>query len=289
MLFVLGILALGRSVPDDDRFWGVFATGWLLAATASIPAALLIAYLDRRDPEPAWVGALAYFWGALVATGLGLVIRVAAMGPASEIFDETAALFDTTNFGVQIVDRNVLFEWLETALAAPLVEEALKARVDAAVEEGRLTEEQGVELKKRIDSGEMPFLRGIGTPGPGGYGHFHRFAHFPAVRAAADYLGLEEDELRERLRDGDTLAEIAKAEGKPVDGLVDALAADAERRLDDAVSAGKLTRAQADELADRLAERMTDLVNGELPKPRFGFRHGFDGHEHPFERRARNA
>jgi RsiW-degrading membrane proteinase PrsW (M82 family) len=127
LLFVLGILALGRSVPDDDRFWGVFATGWLLAATASIPAALLIAYLDRRDPEPAWVGALAYFWGALVATGLGLVIRVAAMGPASEIFDETAALFDTTNFGVQIVDRNVLFEWLETALAAPLVEEALKA------------------------------------------------------------------------------------------------------------------------------------------------------------------
>jgi RsiW-degrading membrane proteinase PrsW (M82 family) len=127
LLFVLGIFALGRAVPDDDRFWGVFATGWLLAAAASMPAVLMIAYLDRRDPEPAWVGALAYFWGALVATGLGLVIRVAAMGPVSQIFDETAGLFDTTNLGVQIVDRNVLFDWLETALAAPFAEEALKA------------------------------------------------------------------------------------------------------------------------------------------------------------------
>ena len=35
----------------------------------------------------------------------------------------------------------------------------------------------------------------------------------------------------------------------------------------------------------------TDLhvVDGELPKPGFGFRHRFDGHEHPFERRARSV
>jgi RsiW-degrading membrane proteinase PrsW (M82 family) len=127
LLFVAGILALAATVPDDPRFWGVFATGWLLAALASIPAVLLIAYLDRRDPEPAWVGALAYFWGALIATGLGLVIRVAAIGPISQMFDETAGLFDTTKFGVQIVDRAVVFEWLETALVAPFAEEAIKA------------------------------------------------------------------------------------------------------------------------------------------------------------------
>ena len=127
LLFALGILALASAVPQDPRFWGVFATGWLLAAAASLPAVFLIAYLDRRDPEPWWIGSLAYFWGALVATGLGLVIRTAAMGPVSEIFDETAGLFDTTELGVQIVDRAVLFDWLETALAAPFAEEALKA------------------------------------------------------------------------------------------------------------------------------------------------------------------
>ena len=85
-----------------------------------------------------------------------------------------------------------------------------------------------------------------------------------------------------------TKAEVAEA---ALDAGADLLndVADAEKRLDAAVSAGKLTRAQADELADGLEERMTDLVNGELRTPGFGFRHRFDGHEHPFERRARSV
>ena len=55
------------------------------------------------------------------------------------------------------------------------------------------------------------------------------------------------------------------------------------------MAAGKLTRAEADEIAERLGERITDLLNGELPKPGFGLQHRFDGHEHPFERRARSV
>ena len=224
----------------------------------------------NRIPRPKIVVAIVA--AAVLAVALGVTGAVAASRALTADDEHRAVLDDAADrLGVEPSE-------LEDAL-----QEALKARVDAAVEEGRLTEEQGVELKRRIDSGEMPFLRGLGKPGPG---HFHHFARVPAVRAAADYLGLEEDELRERLRDGDTLAEIAKAEGKAVDGLVGALVADAEKRLDDAVAAGKLTQAQADELADRLDERMTDLVNGELPEPRFGHRDRFDEHKHPFERRA---
>jgi hypothetical protein len=213
---------------------------------------------------------------AALAVALGVTGAVAASRALMADDERRAVLDDAADrLGVEPSE-------LEDAL-----QEALKARVDAAVDDGRLTEEQGAELKKRIDSGELPFLRG--TRGPGGFGHLGHLARFPAVAAAADYLGVEEGELRDRLRDGDTLAEIAKAEGKPVDGLVGALVADAERRLDTAVSAGKLTRVQADELAAGLEERMTDLVNGELRRPGFGFRHRFDGHEHPFERRARSA
>ena len=227
----------------------------------------------NRIPRPKIVVAIVA--AVVLAVGLGVTGTVAA-SRALTADDEHRAVLDDAADRLDVEPSE-----LEDALR-----DALKARVDTAVEEGRLTEEQGVELKTRIDSGEMQFLRGLGKPGPGRFGHFHHFARFPAVRAAADYLGLEEDELRERLRDGDTLAEIAKAEAKGVDGLVGALVADAEKRLDDAVAAGKLTRAQADELADRLDERMTDLVNGELPEPRFGHRDRFDGHEHPFERRA---
>ena len=230
----------------------------------------------NRIPRPKIVVAIVA--AVVLAVGLGVTGTVAASRSVTADDERRAVLDDAA-------DRlDVEPSELEDALR-----DALKARVDTAVEEGRLTEEQGVELKTRIDSGEMQFLRGLGKPGPGRFGHFHHFARFPALRAAAEYLGLAEEELRERLRDGDTLAEVAKAEGKAVDGLVDALVADAEKRLDDAVAAGKLTPAQADELADRLYHRMTDLVNGELPGPGFGHRHRFDGHEHPLERRGRNA
>ena len=230
----------------------------------------------NRIPRPKIVVAIVA--AAILAVALGVTGAVAASRALTADDERRAVLDDAADrLGVEPSE-------LEDALR-----DALKARVDTAVEEGRLTEEQGVELKTRIDSGEMQFLRGLGKPGPGRFGHFHHFARFPALRAAAEYLGLAEEELRERLRDGDTLAEVAKAEGKAVDGLVDALVADAEKRLDDAVAAGKLTPAQADELADRLYHRMTDLVNGELPGPGFGHRHRFDGHEHPLERRGRNA
>ena len=127
MLFVAGFLALSGTFPDDSRFWKMFALGWIFAALVSLPAVGLLVYLDRRDPEPWWAGSLAYFWGAVVATGLGLVVRTVAIGPISAFFDDTATTFDTTAFGVQIVDTSILFDWLETAFLAPIIEEGLKA------------------------------------------------------------------------------------------------------------------------------------------------------------------
>lgn len=215
---------------------------------------------------------------AVLAVALGVTGAVAASRALTADDERRAVLDDAADrLGVEPSE-------LEDAL-----QEALKTRVDAAVEDGRLTEEQGAELKQRIDAGDMPFLRGLGKAGPGGFRHFGDLDHFEKLETAASYLGLSEAELREQLADGKTLAEIAKAEGKSVDGLVQALVKDAKARLDQAVADGKLTRAQADDLAEGLEERMIDLVNGELRKPGFGFRHRFDGHEHPFELRGRSA
>lgn len=127
LLFIAGLVVLASNAPDDARYWRVFVIGWLLAAAASIPAVALLVYLDRRDPEPWWAGSLAYFWGALVATGLGLVIRIAALGSITEAFDQTAGLFDTAALGVQIAGPSVVLVWLDTALLAPVVEEVIKA------------------------------------------------------------------------------------------------------------------------------------------------------------------
>ncbi len=152
------------------------------------------------------------------------------------------------------------------------LKKALENRVDQAVEDGRLTEEQADVLKEHIDSGDAPLIFG-GFGGPG-FSHGH-FGHFADLDAAATYLGLTEAELRAELEDGKTLAEIAKAEGKSAGGLIQALVKAANARIAEAVADGRLTQAQADELEAGLEQRITDLVNGELRGPGPGFHHGF--------------
>jgi polyhydroxyalkanoate synthesis regulator phasin len=217
---------------------------------------------------------------AALAVVLGAAGAVAASGVLSPKEESQAVLEDAAErLGV------------EPSELSDALKEALKGRVDAAVDAGRLTEDQGKALKERIDSGDTPPLfgglgrfGGLGGHGPGHFGGFGHLGHFGKLDAAASYLGLTQAELREQLADGKTLAEIAKAEGKSVDGLVQALVAEGKKRLDQAVADGKLTQAHADEFAQDLEDRMTDLVNGELPRPGAfrGFGHRFGGFEHPF-------
>jgi hypothetical protein len=149
------------------------------------------------------------------------------------------------------------------------LKQALENRVDAAVKAGTITAAQATELKQRIENGEVPLI-GAG-PGFGhrGGGH-HGFVDFAA---AADYIGITEAKLRASLEDGDTLAEVAKANGKTSAGLVGALVAAAKADLDAAVKTGRLTAAQRTSILADLQSRMEDVVSGEFS---FGFRgHGF--------------
>ena len=153
-----------------------------------------------------------------------------------------------------------------SALSAAL-KQALEKRVDAAVAAGRLTKTQGAELKQRIESGDVPLFGGPG------FGSHERGALFGGLDAAASYLGLTEDQLRTKFQDGKSLADVAKSQGKSVDGLVQAIVEDAKKKLDAAVSKGRLTRSEADSILSGLKAHVTDFVN--RTPPRFGFRHGF--------------
>jgi hypothetical protein len=59
-----------------------------------------------------------------------------------------------------------------------------------------------------------------------------RLAVRQAFTTAADYVGLSRAELIARLRDGQSLAEIAEAEGKSVEGLKQAIRDAITARLD---------------------------------------------------------
>jgi polyhydroxyalkanoate synthesis regulator phasin len=154
---------------------------------------------------------------------------------------------------------------------------AMKNRIDAAVQDGRLTQEQGNQLKQSIDEQDVPMLgpgfrgRHFG-PGLDRKGHFGPH-HFAKLEVAAEYLGMTQAALRDALQDGKTLAQVARDRNKSVDGLIDALVADKRERINDAVEDGDLTRAQANELLEDLRTRVTDMVNGRFPRiegrPRF--------------------
>jgi len=200
----------------------------------------------------------------LVALGAaGAIAATKALSPS----EETKAVIDdaASQLGVS-----------PSALSSAL-KQALKNRVDAAVAAGMLTKEQASVLKQRIDSDAFPLF------GPGGLRHgapghdFGHAGHGQVFAAAGAYLGLTESELRAQQLDGKTLADVAKAKGKSVSGLVDAMVSAAEKSIDQAVADGKLTNEQAATIKADLREHITNLVNGELGG-HFGMRpdqHGF--------------
>jgi hypothetical protein len=146
------------------------------------------------------------------------------------------------------------------------LEDATKAaaidQVDADLKAGKITKAQADELKARIRQGGAPFLFG-GPHRFGGPGRVHH-APFGHLSAAADYLGLTVPALLAKLSSDQTLADVAKAQGKSVDGLKQAMVADAKERLDKAVENGMLTEAQAKEALSEIEARIDDLVNGNL-------------------------
>jgi hypothetical protein len=159
---------------------------------------------------------------------------------------------------------------IEPSKLSAALKKAFEDRIDAAVAAGRLTKQQGDELKQRIESGDFPIF---GPPAFGhGFGAPHPFFH--GLGAAATYLGLTEEQLHNRLESGKTLAEIAKAQGKSVGGLKAAMLKDAKSHLDAAVKAGRLSSAEEQRVLADLEQRIDDLVNGKLPD-RFPGRHGF--------------
>src|SRR4029450_432208 len=142
------------------------------------------------------------------------------------------------------------------------LEDATKAaaidQVDADLKAGKITKAQADELKARIRRGNAPFLFGE-RHRFGGPGRLHH-APFGHLSAAADYLGLTVPALLEKLSSGQSLADIAKAQDKSVDGLKKAMIADAKERLDQAVENGILTEAQAKEALSEMEKRIDGLV-----------------------------
>jgi hypothetical protein len=128
-------------------------------------------------------------------------------------------------------------------------QDLLKTRLDAAVAAGKLTQAQADEMLARAKDAPLggPGFGGPGFElrGPGGRGHVERTELLAPV---AGLLKLSEDQLRTKLRSGDTLAQIAKAQGVSRADLVAAIAKALTTADPD------LTDARATAIAGRIAD-----------------------------------
>jgi hypothetical protein len=141
-----------------------------------------------------------------------------------------------------------------TALTAA-IKKAMVDQIEAQVTAGEISKDQATKLEARLAQADAPLFAFGGGHGDGQRGHGGGPISFDA---AATYIGVTTSELRTQLAAGKSLAAIATANGKTTDGLKAALTTAATNDLSSAVSAGRLTQAQADKILAALPARLDE-------------------------------
>ena len=180
-------------------------------------------------------------------------------------------------------DKGKSVDGLESALRDETRKDA-----DQAVAHGVLTKEEADRVVEKLSdavddlvgsSGGPGFEFGLRDPGfgPGRLRPLERglfpgaFPGADLMQSAAEYLGIDEADIRETLRDGKSLADLATERGKSADGLKKALRDDIRKDADQAVEDGVMPKEHADRLVEKLGSVVDKVVEGSL-------RGGFDSH-----------
>lgn len=88
------------------------------------------------------------------------------------------------------------------------------------------------------------------------------------MRVATETTGLTPQEIGQQIQDGAALGEIITANGGDVDTVIETVLASASTRLQEAVDAGNITQALADQLLATANQWLLDWMNGDAPFPR---------------------
>jgi hypothetical protein len=141
------------------------------------------------------------------------------------------------------------------ALKAALLT-AFRANIDTALTSGRLDPARAQKLVARAPAIVERLVQR--TPNARAK---HAHVRGGMLKAAGDYLGLSPKELVYELRSGTSLADVANARGKSLDGLARALFAAFKAKVDAAVAAGRLDATKAQKLLERAPGHIEQLVN----------------------------
>ena len=115
-----------------------------------------------------------------------------------------------------------------------------------------------------------------GGPGDGQSRHPDKSG---VISSVAEELGITGKELRTQVGDGTSIAQLAEEAGIDLQAIVDAALTERAEKVDEAVSDGRITQEQADDILARSATRLDDMLNQEgLGGHMFGGGRGRFGH-----------
>jgi transposase-like protein len=85
-----------------------------------------------------------------------------------------------------------------------------------------------------------------------------------AVKIAATTIGVEPKALGQEIKAGTSVADVAKSHNVDPQTVIDAIDAAADKKVDEAVTAGKIDATRAATIKEQVPTRVAKLVNGEL-------------------------
>lgn len=196
---------------------------------------------------------------AALAAVVGLAVGILGVGPLATSAQEDERPIDT--FLAKVAEKlGVSQEDLTTA-----IRDAQLEMIDEAVAEGRLSEEMADRLRERIEEGGILFPPP--RPHPPRPGVCQRAADL-VLKAAAEVLDMPLGELKHELKADRSLAQVAEAQGMPVDEFRGALLEQIRAQLDQMVERGRLTEEQAERIYQRMEENIDRIINAHLPPGR---------------------
>ncbi len=151
--------------------------------------------------------------------------------------------------------------------------------LDQAVKDGKITQAQADQIKKdlanRMSQGDIPGFFGPGGFdhkgfGPRGFGRGMRgFMGGISLASFAKALNMTETDLASALQSGKSIADVAKEQNVDLAQVKTSVLADLKAALDQAVTNGRLTQTQADNIYNMAGTRFDSLANQTRPMNHF--------------------
>jgi hypothetical protein len=192
---------------------------------------------------------------AAAIVGGTLIGSAAAQSGASPTGNATLAVEANGAYCDLYLDTLAAELGVEAADLGPAARAAATATINAMIDDGEIPADVGQRMLDRLADADGSGCAALGI----------RFAHklhvaaaagwlHDATAAAAGVLGIQPRELREQMRGGASLADIADSQGVDYATVQSAVLEATQADLDAAVEAGRLTQARADALLARVTE-----------------------------------